>query len=93
MEGIDLTDLDSSRFLVLDNQNRITLPEKALQELQGTLLYTWNMTEEGFLLKPLKAQREKEERKIKYCTTCGAEIPIGSYSCPRCGAKLTRVVR
>ncbi|MCE7741816.1 MAG: ATP-binding cassette domain-containing protein [Candidatus Heimdallarchaeota archaeon] len=93
LEGIDLTDLDSSRFLVLDNQNRITIPEKALEELQGTLLYTWDITKEGFILKPLSRQEGQRERKIKNCTTCGEEIPVGSYSCPRCGAKLTRVVR
>ena len=93
LEGIDLSDLDSSRFLVLDNQNRITLPEKAIEELQGTLLYTWEIIKEGFLLKPLTTQRDKKEMKIKYCTTCGEEIPVGSYSCPRCGARLTRVVR
>ncbi|MHA1199238.1 MAG: ATP-binding cassette domain-containing protein [Candidatus Heimdallarchaeaceae archaeon] len=93
LEGIDLTNLDSSRFLVLDNQNRITIPVKALEELQGTLLYTWDITEEGLILKPFGKTDEKRERKIKQCTTCGAEIPKGSYSCLRCGAKLTRVVR
>ncbi len=93
LEGIDLTDLDSSRFLVLDNQNRITIPERAIAELHGTLLYTWDITKEGFLLKPLGKRDKTATSKIKNCTTCGADIPEGSYSCLRCGAKLTRVVR
>lgn len=93
LQDIDLTDLDSSRFLVIDNQNRITLPEKAISELRGSLLYTWTMTEDGLLLKPLRKHGESTETKIKICTTCGADIPKGVYSCPRCGAKLTRVVR
>ncbi|MHA1668432.1 MAG: ATP-binding cassette domain-containing protein [Candidatus Heimdallarchaeaceae archaeon] len=91
--GIDLTDLDSSRFLVLDNQNRITLPEKAIELTQGSLLYTWEITEEGILLKPLSTKADKKERKIKFCPSCGTEIPIGVYSCPKCGVKLTRIVR
>ena len=91
--GIDFTDLDSSRLLVIDNQNRITLPEKAISQLKGTILYTWELTNKGILLMPLGAKEEKKERKIKFCTTCGAEIPPDTYSCPRCGAKLTRIVR
>ncbi|MHA2358038.1 MAG: ABC transporter ATP-binding protein, partial [Candidatus Heimdallarchaeaceae archaeon] len=39
--GLDLTDLDSSRLLSIDNQNRITLPEKAIEGLKGAILYTW----------------------------------------------------
>ncbi len=93
LAGIDFTDLDSSRLLVIDNQNRITLPEKAILNLRGTILYTWEMTDQGILLKPLGKADEKTERKIKFCTTCGAEIPPDTYSCPRCGAKLTRIVR
>jgi putative ABC transport system ATP-binding protein len=92
LKDIDLTDLDSSRLLVIDNQNRITLPEKAIIDLKGVILYTWEMTAEGILLKPLGQVDRKKERKIKYCTTCGAEIPPDTYSCPRCGAKLTRIV-
>ncbi|MCK4896426.1 MAG: zinc-ribbon domain-containing protein [Candidatus Heimdallarchaeota archaeon] len=30
---------------------------------------------------------------MKFCTSCGAEIQPGMYSCTRCGAKLTRIVR
>ncbi|MCE7748335.1 MAG: ATP-binding cassette domain-containing protein [Candidatus Heimdallarchaeota archaeon] len=93
LQDIDLTDLDSSRFLVIDNQNRITLPEKAISELRGSLLYTWTMTEDGLLLKPLRKLDASTESKIKTCPTCGADIPKGVYSCTRCGAKLTRVVR
>ncbi|TET81549.1 MAG: ATP-binding cassette domain-containing protein [Candidatus Heimdallarchaeota archaeon] len=93
LQDIDLTDLDSSRFLVIDNQNRITLPEKAISELRGSLLYTWTITKDGLLLKPLRKHGESKESKIKICTTCGADIPKGVYSCTRCGAKLTRVVR
>ena len=92
--GIDLTDLDSSRLLVLDNQNRITLPENAIHGLKGSLLYTWEIVADGILLKPISSKEEASlERKIKFCTSCGFEIQEGDYSCKRCGAKLTRVVR
>ncbi|MBY9000810.1 MAG: ATP-binding cassette domain-containing protein [Candidatus Heimdallarchaeota archaeon] len=91
--GIDLSDLDSSRLLVIDNQNRLTLPEKALMGLKGSLLYTWELKDEGILLKPLSQKEGKLESKIKFCTSCGADILPGTYSCSRCGAKLTRIVR
>ena len=91
--GVDLSNLDVSRLLVIDNQNRITLPEKALIGLKGSLLYTWELKDEGIMLKPLAQRDEKLEIKIKFCTSCGSEIQPGTYSCTRCGAKLTRIVR
>ena len=69
LEDIDLTDLDSSRFLVIDNQNRITLPEKALTQFHGTVLYTWEIAQEGLLLKPLAKTDRKVEQKISFDLT------------------------
>ena len=47
--GINLMDLDSSRLLVMDNQNRITLPENAVEDVSGAFLYTWEVKDKGEL--------------------------------------------
>ncbi len=91
--GIDLMDLDSSRLLVMDNQNRITLPEDAVEEVAGAFLYTWKVKDKGIFLEPLGSETTIDTQKIKFCPNCNLEIPPRTYSCPRCGAKLSRIVR
>ena len=90
--GVNLMDLDSSRLLVMDNQNRITLPENAVEEVAGAYLYTWKVKDEGIFLEPLGIDTTIDKQKIKYCPNCNCKIPPKTYSCPRCGAKLTRIV-
>ena len=90
--GVNLMDLDSSRLLVMDNQNRITLPENAVEEVSGAFLYTWEVKEKGILLQPLGSETSVDTQKIKFCPNCNLEIPPKTYSCPRCGAKLSRIV-
>ncbi len=90
--GVNLMDLDSSRLLVMDNQNRITLPENAVEEVAGAFLYTWKVQDKGIFLEPLGRDTTIDTQKIKYCPNCNLEIPPKTYSCPRCGAKLSRIV-
>jgi putative ABC transport system ATP-binding protein len=91
--GVNLMDLDSSRLLVMDNQNRITLPENAVEEVSGTFLYTWEVKDKGIFLQPLGSETAIDTQKIKHCPNCKKEIPPKTYSCPRCGVKLSRIVR
>lgn len=91
--GINLMDLDSSRLLVMDNQNRITLPENAVEEVSGAFLYTWKVKDKGIFLEPLGSDTTIDKQKIKFCPNCNLEIPPKTYSCPRCGSKLSRIVR
>ncbi len=90
--GVNLMDLDSSRLLVMDNQNRITLPENAVEEVSGAFLYTWEVKDKGIFLQPLGSETTIDTQKIKHCPNCKKEIPPKTYSCPRCGAKLSRIV-
>ncbi|MHA1303876.1 MAG: ATP-binding cassette domain-containing protein [Candidatus Heimdallarchaeaceae archaeon] len=90
--GFDFENLDQTRLLVPDNQGRLSLPEQALQSLGGAFLFTWEITEQGLLLKPIKSEKKSQEPKIKFCPNCGISIPPNTYSCTRCGAKLTRVI-
>jgi len=88
-KGIDFSQLDSTRFLVLDNQNRIALPDKVIQQLGGGMLFTYEITEEGILLKPLK-KIITTEKKLQYCPVCKRKLSPDAAFCPNCGAKLTR---
>jgi len=90
--GVNLMDLDSSRLLVMDNQNRITLPENAVEEVAGAFIYTWKVKDNGIFLEPLGSETTVDKQKIKFCPNCNLEIPPRTYSCPRCGAKLSRIV-
>jgi len=91
--GVNLMDLDSSRLLVMDNQNRITLPENAVEEVDGAFLYSWKIQDKGIFLEPLGSEKKVDRQKIKFCPNCNFEIPPRTYSCPRCGTKLSRIVR
>ncbi|MHA1203038.1 MAG: zinc-ribbon domain-containing protein, partial [Candidatus Heimdallarchaeaceae archaeon] len=91
--GVNLMDLDSSRLLFMDNQNRITLPENAVESVEGAFLFTWKKKDRGIFLEPLGSETTVNNQKIKFCPNCNYEIPPKTYSCPRCGAKLTRIVR
>ncbi|UJG41016.1 MAG: ATP-binding cassette domain-containing protein [Candidatus Heimdallarchaeum aukensis] len=90
--GFDLENLDQTRLLVPDNQGRLSIPEEAMRQLGGAFLFSWEVTEQGLLLKPIKSPEKREGPKIKFCPSCGLEIPPNTYSCPRCGTKLTRVI-
>lgn len=90
--GINLMDLDSSRLLVMDNQNRITLPERAVEEVAGAFLYTWKVKDKGIFLEPLGSDTTLDIQKIKTCPNCNFEIPSKTYSCPNCGIKLSRTL-
>ncbi|MHA1685752.1 MAG: ATP-binding cassette domain-containing protein [Candidatus Heimdallarchaeaceae archaeon] len=88
-KGIDFSQLDSSRFLVMDNQNRIAFPDNLVKELGGSMLFTWELKEDGVLLKPLKAMMGEVE-KYEYCPVCNHKLAPDAVFCPNCGAKLTQ---
>lgn len=73
-------DLDSSRLLVMDNQNRISLPENAVEEVSGAFLYIWKVKDKGIFFQPLGSETKIEEQKIKFCPNYNFEIPPKTYS-------------
>ncbi len=85
-------DLDSSRLLVMDNQNRITLPENAVEDVAGAFLYTWKVKDKGIFLEPLGSDTTLDIQKIKFCPNCNFEIPPRTYSCPKCGTKFSKTI-
>jgi len=56
--------------------------------LGGGMLFTFELREEGLLLKPLL--KTKVTRKIEYCPVCGHKLSPDAAFCPNCGATLTK---
>ncbi|MFW9905605.1 MAG: ABC transporter ATP-binding protein [Candidatus Thorarchaeota archaeon] len=94
-KGIDLSKLDISRMVVMDSDNRLTLPANIIAQL-GTFgtLWTIDVVEQSkILLTPLEALTEQVQPVIsdtmetKECPVCSALNPIGGLFCISCGAK------
>lgn len=93
-KGIDLTQLDTSRMVILDSDNRITLPSNVIDQLQffGTLWNVEVVSNNKILLTPLEALTEptldiSEETDTKECPVCGTVNPLTGKFCISCGAK------
>ncbi len=89
---LDFMDLDSSRILVLDQQNRLPLPEKLTMQFEGHKLFSWKVEENQIILQPLHKEEEKKKYP-KFCPSCGYQIPKGTFHCPRCGTNLVKKIR
>ena len=91
---IDLSSLDLSRMVIMDSDNRITLPENILTQLKevGSL---WNINvieSKKILLTPLEYLTEEkvpalESRDLRECPVCGVMNPLEGKFCISCGAK------
>lgn len=88
-KGIDFSQLESSRFLILDHQNRLSLPQEVIAQLGGGMLFTWEITKEGLLLKPLRAITE-EAATYTVCPVCGHKLKADAAFCSNCGVSLTK---
>ena len=88
-KGIDLSELDASRMVIMDADNRITLPRNVLDQLEGTSSL-WNIEvgeRNQILLTPLEfAETTAIDNKIRDCPVCGVENPITNRICRSCGA-------
>jgi putative ABC transport system ATP-binding protein len=92
---IDLAQLDTSRMVIMDSDQRITLPSNILAQMQnfGVL---WNVDvvdSKKILLTPLEVLAEQKPlitdsaADIKDCPVCGASNPQSGTFCISCGAK------
>ncbi|MHA1978756.1 MAG: ABC transporter ATP-binding protein [Candidatus Hodarchaeales archaeon] len=90
-KGIDLSELDASRMVIMDADNRITLPANVLQQLEG-IGSLWNVDVQEnnqILLTPLQDLSElpsMSEEQVRDCPVCGVENPITNKLCRSCGA-------
>jgi putative ABC transport system ATP-binding protein len=94
-KGIDLSKLDMSRMVVMDSDNRLTLPGNIMAQLgtSGTL-WTIDVVEQSkILLTPLEALTEQippvisDTMETKECPVCSTLNPIDGLFCISCGAK------
>lgn len=90
--GIDLSTLDTSRMVILDSDNRLTLPEPVLAEL-GIIPQLWSIAVEEnrkIVLTPLTTvddAEEEGEEVFHECKVCSAKVPLSAEFCTNCGAK------
>ncbi len=90
-KGIDLSELDASRMVIMDADKRITLPHIILQQLEdvGSL---WNIEvaeKNQIILTPLVDLSEVPtigESEVRDCPVCGVENKISNRLCSSCGA-------
>ncbi len=89
-KGIDLSELDASRMVIMDADKRITLPANVLEQMEG-VGSLWNIDvpqKNQILLTPLdlSEQVSAEEKQVRDCPVCGVENPISNKICRSCGA-------
>jgi putative ABC transport system ATP-binding protein len=88
--GIDLSELDASRMVIMDADKRITLPANVLEQLEGVgTLWNIDVTENNqIFLTPLDLSEHPSiaKKQVRDCPVCGVENPISNKICRSCGA-------
>lgn len=94
-KGVDLSQLDMSRMVVMDSDNRLTLPTNITAQV-GSIggLWTIDVVDQSkILLTPLEALTEQAQPTIsdtmetKECPVCSTVNPSDGKFCVSCGAK------
>ncbi|MFQ5978500.1 MAG: ATP-binding cassette domain-containing protein [Candidatus Heimdallarchaeota archaeon] len=86
--GVSLRDLDASRILTLDSQNRLPLPKSILDDVGSPRHFRAETTAEKIMLSP----REEDDIDVLpavtmlTCRVCGALVPAEKTYCPECGS-------
>ncbi len=94
-KGIDLSKLDMSRMVMMDSDNRITLPANVTDKM-GPLGSLWAIDvvdQSKILLTPLDTLTEQapsvisDTAETRECPVCGTANPLTGKFCISCGAK------
>ena len=94
-KGIDLSKLDMSRMVMMDSDNRITLPANVTDQM-GTLGSLWAIDvvdQSKILLTPLETLAEQapsvisDTAETRECPVCGTPNPLTGKFCISCGAQ------
>ena len=89
-KGIDLSKLDASRMVIMDADNRITLPTNVMNQLEGAgSLWNVDVVEKNkIMLSPLVESESPAigEKEVRNCPVCGVENQISNPLCRSCGA-------
>ncbi len=86
--GISLRDLDSSRILTLDNQDRLPLPKRILSQVGNVRHFRAKTAQTTIILTP-KSEEEKDilpSVTMFTCKVCGALIASDKTYCSECGS-------
>ena len=95
-KGIDLSKLDMSRMVVMDSDNRITLPANIMDKLGSSSGSLWTIdivNQSKIILTSLESLTEQtpavisDTAETKECPVCGVLNPLTGQFCVSCGAK------
>ncbi|MHA2246346.1 MAG: ATP-binding cassette domain-containing protein [Candidatus Hodarchaeales archaeon] len=94
-KGIDLSKLDMSRMVMMDSDNRITLPANVITKMESLgSLWSIDVVEQSkILLTPLETLAEQapsvinDTDEMRECPVCGTANPLTGKFCISCGAK------
>ncbi len=90
--SVDLSQLDTTRMVIMDSDNRITLPHNVINQMDY-LSALWDikvLENSKILLTPLEAltsEVAEDSADTKECQVCGASNPLSGKFCIDCGAK------
>ena len=86
--NVHLHDLDKSRILELDNQNRLPIPDTILKEVNNERRFVVKVANGNIILQPASQVSFEQESYKSFCPVCGKEKPVNATFCPHCGASL-----
>ncbi len=90
-EDVDVTDLKSSRKILIDESGRLSIPQEILASTGGPGMFELisNDKNEIKLIRHLSNDKESElkERLAEKCIACGYQFTsMDESQCPSCGA-------
>ena len=88
--GATLRDLDTTRVLELDEQNRLPIPTHLLLELNNPRRFAATTEDETLILTPrsLSAISDEDRFEIVTCRVCGRQAKPTMTFCEHCGSTL-----
>ncbi|MHA2270234.1 MAG: ABC transporter ATP-binding protein [Candidatus Hodarchaeales archaeon] len=86
--GVVLRDLESSRILTLDSQNRLPLPKAILDNIGSPRHFRAETAETRIMLTPRQEGEVDVLPAVSMltCRVCGSLVPITKTYCPECGS-------
>ncbi len=87
--GVLIKDLDRTRVLELDNQDRLPLPEAILRELGHPRRFQIAVEESRIILTPSAVEDAVAVQvRLVTCRICGKLVSSNRVTCPNCGTAL-----
>ncbi len=87
--AVFLRQLDRTRVLELDNQDRLPMPENILQELGNPRRFQVEVSNSRIILSPYtEGEAAAVQVQLVTCRICGKLVSSSRVTCPNCGTAL-----